>query len=1032
MGPPPGDPFANGDELGNIAGSHDDWTECTQAGSGRTYYYNFDTEESQWELPVTTTLSIECPEGCGPGDMLSIEVDGETLEIAVPDGVGPGEAFEVHIGEAEPEDEGVGEEEPPPPRDFVLLVLANAHVPVQKKLKLSASTLDMLCEQVAAAVGVADAVLCSPSDAAADECMFTALEELEDKAKVMVWPATAFGEEEGEAVAAAALEEREFILMVQANEHVATNKKVKLAASTLESLAAQVADKVAMCGEVALTRPTASPAQGDFFQDLGEVDGKAKISVWPASKLRDLSAAADAAAEAAAAAEQAAAAPAPVREEADDGKPPPDPFAADDEIGDTINDTDWAECTQNSTGRVYYYNFSSEESTWEVPGLENEGDGHLQRDPEPEPEQPEQPEPQPQSEPQPEKPEQPELELEPERARPAPFEAEAVVTPAATPEPRPQNRGLELEHELPEPQSKEPPSPSPRTEKTAAQSPGRPPLTSPSVRRLEAKKAALTDRLYSKLLHAGSLGLTQSKWNTIRSPRTTQARRVFCEVDKDGDGEISLPGLSATMSEQFDMGAAETKRLFSYWDKDHNSKLNKDEFIGGWRNWIDYHQLHEHIETSHRCSFNANDHAGHTTGHDSESAGSADGGTLSSFERLLGVLDTDGDGEISIDEFMGMSRWERTCRQQGHKVLCGTQLRMMGEEGEEQDCRAMLVGSQEVQQEKQHQPTDHFNMRVKFCYIVDEDFDFKNSDSLPIDDCELGTMDNSLGHRCMVITVSSARYPNHRMAGKRVVFSACDTRANRAESAIDDWISAINIGMAQNNAFDKMTLGTFRPDAKSAIASFPGEDRHLWAILVHSPDARLKLAFDGEANPSLCCVFTYEREDEWFKIWCDNVTEAHNAGQKLLVYTIRKFVTRKEKRDRVIAAENNRSFPGMACNIKKGDPLRKLGFSQEREVAWIESQGYEYEVRPVETLDCMRSLDAAGNIYNGEWSIDESSAGSYPGGRPGVKEGFGVMHRTDGTVYDGKWKDDRPHGRGEEELEGEWRYEGNFEDGFPQ
>ena len=91
----------------------------------------------------------------------------------------------------------------------------------------------------------------------------------------------------------------------------------------------------------------------------------------------------------------------------------------------------------------------------------------------------------------------------------------------------------------------------------------------------------------------------------------------------------------------------------------------------------------------------------------------------------------------------------------------------------------------------------------------------------------------------------------------------------------------------------------------------------------------------------------------------------------------------------------------MACNIKKGDPLRNLGFSQEREVAWIESQGYEYEMRPVETLDTMRSMDAAGNIYHGDWSIDESGASSYPGGRPGVKEGFGVMVRTDGTSMKG-------------------------------
>ena len=48
--PPPGDPFVTGDEIGEqIDGS--DWTPCTEALSGRVYYYNFGSVESVWELP---------------------------------------------------------------------------------------------------------------------------------------------------------------------------------------------------------------------------------------------------------------------------------------------------------------------------------------------------------------------------------------------------------------------------------------------------------------------------------------------------------------------------------------------------------------------------------------------------------------------------------------------------------------------------------------------------------------------------------------------------------------------------------------------------------------------------------------------------------------------------------------------------------------------------------------------------------------------------------------------------------------------
>ena len=444
--PPPGDPFVTGDEIGEqIDGS--DWTPCTEALSGRVYYYNFGSEESVWELPAeepdadASALSVECPEGCGAGDLLNIEVEGNVVQVEVPEGIAAGDVFEVYLSHgdvdddeaAEDAEEGVGvedeqDEEPTAPRSFVLLVLPNAYLPAQKKLRVEASTLDELCETVGAAVGVADAVVCAPSDSASDESVYTSLDEIGDKEKVMAWPAAAFVDELAVDIAEPP-EERDFILMVQANEHVPTSRKLKLSASTLEELSVQIGEALRLRSDLTVTRPTGSPGEADCFSSLGELESKAKVMVWPASKLRYLlatatvdqqrkaeaaeaQAQADAAAEAQALAQAeaeaetaaaAAAAAAEVEAAAEaaaatsampmSDEPPGDPFAADDEIGESIEGTKWAECTQASTGRVYYFNFDTEESTWNVPGLESEGDRLLERkaeadtELEPEPEQ---------------------------------------------------------------------------------------------------------------------------------------------------------------------------------------------------------------------------------------------------------------------------------------------------------------------------------------------------------------------------------------------------------------------------------------------------------------------------------------------------------------------------------------------------------------------------------------------------------------------------------------------------------------------
>ena len=59
------------------------------------------------------SLTITCPEGVGPGDVLSIEHNGQEFEIEVPEGVEPGDDFEINL-EVEQSKEEVGEPEADP------------------------------------------------------------------------------------------------------------------------------------------------------------------------------------------------------------------------------------------------------------------------------------------------------------------------------------------------------------------------------------------------------------------------------------------------------------------------------------------------------------------------------------------------------------------------------------------------------------------------------------------------------------------------------------------------------------------------------------------------------------------------------------------------------------------------------------------------------------------------------------------------------------------------------------------------------
>ena len=183
-----------------------------------------EVEEEQPAADGAVTLALVCPEDCGPGDTVAVEVDGAEIEVEIPDGVGPGDEFEVHLApnaQADmPEDvaaaaeadaaapTGGGQAHSAVQAERVLLVMPNAHVASSKKLKLQAASIQELAAQVAVAVKLGeDAVLCSPTEgapSASDE--YTSLAEIGEKAKVMVWPARSL---RASSLAAAAEEEEE-------------------------------------------------------------------------------------------------------------------------------------------------------------------------------------------------------------------------------------------------------------------------------------------------------------------------------------------------------------------------------------------------------------------------------------------------------------------------------------------------------------------------------------------------------------------------------------------------------------------------------------------------------------------------------------------------------------------------------------------------------------------------------------------------------------------------------------------------------
>eukprot|EP01043_Picozoa_sp_COSAG02_P035385 COSAG02_NODE_2531_length_8594_cov_229.094879_3_plen_322_part_00 len=291
-------------------------------------------------------IFVDCPEGVFPGDIIAVNTPGgETFELEVPEGVAAGDQFQVRISTEEQEesaeewssDDGMRDEESETdaivpdvalsvqreaaelqgmaPREFVLLVLPNEHVPTSKKVRVQAANLDELGESLGEMVGVADAVICAPSDKVSDEAMYTTIDELADKAKVMVWPATAFGveaeadadlESSASSLASVAPEAAglgpvpstpsprpagaspvDFTLMVMESEICSTARKVKCTAESLEMLIDHVQQKIgsehvgSACGLSLAVQPDVEPTQ---LTSLADVPVKGRVQLWPLAR----------------------------------------------------------------------------------------------------------------------------------------------------------------------------------------------------------------------------------------------------------------------------------------------------------------------------------------------------------------------------------------------------------------------------------------------------------------------------------------------------------------------------------------------------------------------------------------------------------------------------------------------------------------------------------------------------------------------------------------------------------------------------
>ena len=280
---------------------------------------------------------------------------------------------------------------------------------------------------------------------------------------------------------------------------------------------------------------------------------------------------------------------------------------------------------------------------------------------------------------------------------------------------------------------------------------------------------------------------------------------------------------------------------------------------------------------------------------------------------------------------------------------------------------------------------------------------------------------------CVSLTVANKRdYVAARAWGdviatnKTMHFSSLQTDTKEALKETRFLCDELKEARERNQRLDCSAIGDVIFGAKHAIASLPGEEMDLRAVLMNASEDDVKRTFSGEPTISLCPVWTGKKDDAWWREWKNNITQAYDDGQILLVFSRRDWENRTEEEDATFTVgENKYTYlpkPYAPVELKKGDPIRQYGLTQTREIAWLQErvragdfQSDRIEYRAVETLDEIRAIACNGDTYRGGYDVQ------------GRRHGFGTATWATGGKYVGYYE------RGNNRMNKEWYEERNLE-----
>lgn len=331
------------------------------------------------------------------------------------------------------------------------------------------------------------------------------------------------------------------------------------------------------------------------------------------------------------------------------------------------------------------------------------------------------------------------------------------------------------------------------------------------------------------------------------------------------------------------------------------------------------------------------------------------------------------------------------------------------------------------------------------------------SQIIPIEDAAVLFQGNkeAPGYGTLELQVSEGAHPDHPAKGRKLRFSSLleprrgdtdseESKQNRHEQAaaeMRNWWRYIRASQLYNLQVDSGEEGNVVKGVKYAIASMPGEEFGLRCKLTYGVEADFRRAFEGDSAVSNLCVWTYKNGFlSASGKWKSNVEDAIADGQKLIVYSRRNWTKRRNQEDLIVSAQANLSWPGLSIEQKQGMPLDEYGTAQEREINWLKKQSWfdkRVELRPIESLDILRSDLGGGCTYVGEWNLDDEIDGhgkkTWPSGDVytgdfymALEHGQGKKEFANGDVYEGGWKNGCHDGEGRTTYENGDHYEGTW------